>query len=406
MFLTGTFSEYPFFQLLEILLHKRETGLLEVSCPQQCGRFYVKNGEIKGGEVGNIRGTAAIELASTFENGSFKFNRLDSTEYARLVWEESFGPHNTTAENGSFRVRPILKQFRSYPIAAYGVLENVFFWLARALPQLLVYFGSVYRSLEKLGVLIVRRTFSFTQAKHVDFLSWEQHGGSRIPALHPALSEQHDALRHYLEILLKQARVQNLQIKRGLVLIRTESAVLWSLSATVFSRAMRELRSYEATAGRNLKDARISIAGRTRVYVATMWQSSKTVVPTFRRVEAVWQIALRRTKQLIIRTARILNFQKVRALIQERRAQTNVSFAMIVVVLLVGTTVSITKILRSNHEPNNVVSTKEESVGSYEAPQKVPRRRVKRKRRIGKQTSKKKQKVKATETALVKQAVL
>jgi len=106
---------------------------------------------------------------------------------------------------------------------------------------------------------------------------------------------------------------------------------------------------------------------------------------------------------MIFKTARILNFQNVRLLIQERRDQTNVSFALIVVILLVGTTVSITKILRSNQEPNDVLSTTDESVAAQPKVQrKVPRRRVKRTQRTGKQTPNKKQKVKDTETEVIK----
>src|SRR6476646_264455 len=109
MFLAGSFSEYPFGELLQIFLHKRETGLLEVSSPQQCGHFYIRNGEIKNGVLGKLRGAAAIELAGTLEDGSFKFKRLDSTEYAQVVWQESFGLSNVTTESDSFSVRAILK---------------------------------------------------------------------------------------------------------------------------------------------------------------------------------------------------------------------------------------------------------------------------------------------------------
>jgi len=194
MFLAGSFSEYPFFQLLEILLHKRETGLLEVSSPQQCGHFYLKNGEIKDGEVGKLRGAAAIELATTFEYGSFKFNRLDSTEYARFVWQESFGLQNVAAENASFGVGTILKQVSSFPIAVYGVLANAVLLLARrALPQLLVYLGSAYRGLEKPGVLIARRMISYAKAKYIDFLSWTQNGRGLVAALGSLPSERQAA---------------------------------------------------------------------------------------------------------------------------------------------------------------------------------------------------------------------
>ena len=430
MFLTGSFSEYPFGELLEIFLNKRETGLLEVSSPQQSGHFYIRNGEIKDGELGKLRGAAAIELAGTLEDGSFKFKRLDSTEYAQVVWQRSFGLSNVTAEVDSFSVRAILKQVPSYPIEAYSVLETAVLWLGqRALPPLLVYLGSAYRSLKKARVLIARRISSFVNAKIVDFSRWAPYRKTPVPLVPPMLSERQSELRRYLALgqeprLALLARGRNAVASRGgaarecpgefvhsethTTLPRSDrrSVVLLSLLTSAFIAAVQKVRPYGATAARNLRDGGNLIVSRTLLYAPTVWQLLKRVqvrirfVPSFSRAEAAWRILLRTPKQIIFKTACILN--NARELIQARRAQTNASFALIVLVLLVGTTVSITKILRNNDQPNKVISKEESGGAQPEAKPKTPRRRVKRIRRSGKQTPNKKQKIKDTETAVVK----
>lgn len=328
MFLTGSFSEYPLPQLLEILLHKRETGLLEVSSSQQCGHFYVNNGEIKNGEFGKVRGAAALDLAFSFEDGSFTFKRLDASEYARVVWEESFGHRNVVAESDPFAVRTILKQLPSFPIAAYGLPESAVLWVpGRPLQQLVVYLGVAYRTLQTLGVHIARPASLYTKAKCGALLRWAQYGRRAVAALRPVLLERQAIPHRYLQILFKRAGVLKIDFQ-------------------------------------------------------------------------TWHNALHTAKQVIFKAARILSLQTALALIQERRAQTNASFAMIVFVLIVGTTVSITKILRSNEEPTSVISTTVQSVAPQpETPPNIPRRRVKPKRRLIKQTPNNKQKVKNTETA-------
>ncbi len=86
--ITGRFIDYPL--LLEILLHRGETGLLEVSSPSESGYFYIKDGEIKDGELGKLRGAKAVEFARTLTDASFQFNAFPPAEYARVVWEKSF----------------------------------------------------------------------------------------------------------------------------------------------------------------------------------------------------------------------------------------------------------------------------------------------------------------------------
>src|SRR5258705_10884140 len=106
MLLAGSFSEYPLSLLLEILLHRRETGLLEVSSPKQSGFLYIKNGEVRDGEVGKLRGAAAVELAGSFVDASFQFKPLEPTDYARVVWEKSFGSNPAAGGISESSVQP------------------------------------------------------------------------------------------------------------------------------------------------------------------------------------------------------------------------------------------------------------------------------------------------------------
>jgi hypothetical protein len=132
--LAGSFTEYPFFLLQEIFHHRRETGLLEVTSPQHSGYFYVKNGEIKDGEVGKFRGAKAVEVVRNLSDASFQFKSLEPTDYARIVWERSFGSSQTVAATPSscpevFRIR--LAQVLSYAEAANEILQLVLLLLAQ-----------------------------------------------------------------------------------------------------------------------------------------------------------------------------------------------------------------------------------------------------------------------------------
>jgi hypothetical protein len=186
MLLAGSFSEYPLSLLLEILLHRRETGLLEVSSPKQSGFFYIKNGEIRDGEVGKLRGAAAVELAGSFVDASFQFKPLEPTDYARVVWEKSFGGNPAAGDTPDIRVqafRTMLEQFLSYTEAAFGILERAVVSLAqRALRQLLFYVPTTYRNLEKAGVFIARRTLAYATAAF-EFSKRAQARKKLLPAL-------------------------------------------------------------------------------------------------------------------------------------------------------------------------------------------------------------------------------
>jgi hypothetical protein len=134
MLLTGRFTEYPFFVLQEIFRLQRETGLLEVTSAQQSGYFYFKNGEIKDGEVGKFRGAKALEVVRNLRDASFQFTSLEPTDYARVVWERSFGSSQTVAATASirpevFRIR--LAQVLSNAEAANEILQLVLLSLAQ-----------------------------------------------------------------------------------------------------------------------------------------------------------------------------------------------------------------------------------------------------------------------------------
>jgi hypothetical protein len=231
MLLAGSFTEYPFFLLLEIFLRRHETGLLEVSSPRESGYFYVKNGEIKDGEVGNARGAAAVKLAGSLVDGSFQFKPLEPADYARIVWEKSFGPNTPVAADTPhflvemFRTR--LGQFRPYPEAAFGILEKALVSFAqRLLRQLLFYTPAAYHSLEKAGVSIGRSTLASATAAY-EFTKRAQVREKLQPVLRKALAASQIALRCIQEVLHKYAHVRKQRLQ--LPMIRKRAAMFPSL---------------------------------------------------------------------------------------------------------------------------------------------------------------------------------
>ena len=140
MLLAGSFSEYPLGLLLEILLHKRETGLLEVSSSKQSGYFFIKEGEIRGGEVGKLAGARAVELAGGLVGASFRFEPIEPTDYARVVWEKSFGLNRIEADTPGLRGETfptMLEQLLPSAEAAYGLLQRARVSLAQVRTKLL-----------------------------------------------------------------------------------------------------------------------------------------------------------------------------------------------------------------------------------------------------------------------------
>jgi hypothetical protein len=102
MLLAGTLREYPFPLLLEIFLHRGETGLLEVSSSKESGYFYIRNGKVKDGQIGKNKGLTALKVVRELQDGSFRFKPLEPADYARVVWQRSFGPTIVNAEHGRY----------------------------------------------------------------------------------------------------------------------------------------------------------------------------------------------------------------------------------------------------------------------------------------------------------------
>ena len=162
MLLVGSFTEYPFFLLQEIFHHRRETGLLEVTSDQQSGYFYVKNGEIKAGEVGKFRGAKAIEAVRNLSDASFQFKSLELSDYARLVWERSFGLSQTVAAIPSSR--PEVSRARLAQVLSFGevfseILQLVLLSLAQGgTRQILLYAAVASSGVKKLSSAAWRQT--------------------------------------------------------------------------------------------------------------------------------------------------------------------------------------------------------------------------------------------------------
>ena len=122
MLLAGTLREYPFSLLLEIFLHRGETGLLEVSSSKESGYFYIRNGKVKDGQIGKNKGLTAVNVVRELKDGSFRFRPLEPADYARVVWQRSFGP--TTGERGRF-ASVIADKLRQFRLVVVGQLKTL-----------------------------------------------------------------------------------------------------------------------------------------------------------------------------------------------------------------------------------------------------------------------------------------
>ena len=166
MLLTGSFREYPFFLLLEIFLRRGETGVLEVSSPEESGYFYIKNGKVKEGQIGTSRGAAAVKLVGRCVDGSFRFKPLEPTDYARVVWQRSFGPNALATDPTSIPVAAVRSKFghlRSYPAAAYRLPEQAPASLVHGmLRQSLLFPQAVYQSFTKIALFVQQRLVAWT----------------------------------------------------------------------------------------------------------------------------------------------------------------------------------------------------------------------------------------------------
>ena len=229
MLLAGSFTEYPFFLLQEIFHHRRETGLLEVTSAQQSGYFYVKNGEIKDGEVGKFRGAKAVEVVRTLTDASFQFKTLEPTDFARVVWERSFGSSGLVAVTPSihrevFRTR--LARVLSYAEEAHAILEQAVELLVQgAARKVRLYATVTSSSLKKVSGATGRQTLAAATTAY-GLLKKAQIKRKLLLALQKAISGWQVAQRRTKELNLKYS---NLLSFRSLAPIRKSGITLPSL---------------------------------------------------------------------------------------------------------------------------------------------------------------------------------
>lgn len=167
MLIAGNFREYPFPLLLEIFLHRRETGLLEVSSTQESGYFYIKNGKVKDGQIGKSKGLAAVKRVGKINDGSFRFKPLEPTDYARIVWQRSFGPTGPSIGQpaiSGLSIADKLGPLRFNPEVVSRVLNDVSSSAQRAFRQFVLYTSTAYHGLERIELFLRRRTVACVAA--------------------------------------------------------------------------------------------------------------------------------------------------------------------------------------------------------------------------------------------------
>ena len=193
MSIHGRLAEYPLSILLEIFLHRGETGLLEISSPSASGSFYLKDGELIDAALGNLRGAEAVRFGATLRDAYFQFNSLSPDEYLRLVWEDSFESSQPLADTS----RPPAVIFHS------------------ALDQFSAYVSATHRTSKRVLVSLAQQTLSFTKAageftwKFSANLACQLMAQARastklLSALRQAIAEWLIALRDYEAPLRKQ----------------------------------------------------------------------------------------------------------------------------------------------------------------------------------------------------------
>jgi len=167
MLLAGSLREYPFSLLLEIFLRRKETGLLEVSSTADSGYFYIKNGKVKDGQLGTSKGLAAIKLVEKFDEGSFRFKSIEPTDYARIVWQRSFGPTGSAIGEPALSASSLTDKLAELGITAAAikcVVNDLRSLAHQALRQFLLYTSITYRGLQKLELFLRRRTVTAVMA--------------------------------------------------------------------------------------------------------------------------------------------------------------------------------------------------------------------------------------------------
>jgi hypothetical protein len=373
MLLAGSFREYPFFLLLEIFLRRRETGLLEVvASPEESGYFYIRNGKIKDGQIGKCKGAAAVKLVGRFVDGSFRFKPLEPTDYARVVWQQSFGPNALSAEQPGFpaTIRNKLGQLRSYPAAASHVREQAVASTAqRALRTFLLYTLATNHSLQKSGLSLLRRTVATVTA------------GLAV------LKEAQIGTRLMLPFATARDKLGE---------FRSDTASVYKVSkealASSAQRGLRQFLSYTSAAWHSLRKSGPFLQRRILAWAtagAEFWKRAPVRTKRLGMPKsgfAKWQGRRRSSEQLKSKSPR--NFQVPLPSIPKRVAiaaafkggiENNLTFTIIMIVLWSFGGLLIYQIVRSQ-EPDQRI-TVDDNFDIQESPAKAPRTRTKRKGR-------------------------
>jgi len=184
MLVKGCFDEYPLLLLLDMFLHRKETGLLEISCPTGPGYLYIKDGELRDVVIGKMRGAEAFKFASELNGAYFEFNALSHAEYAGLVWR---------LDSSRFH-------------KSQGAVKSAYQSLSILLGQLFVYALLSYRSLKK-SLRSIWRQSVHTFYRQTEF--WRTTAITKLqPKLRAALSHGCIAFRTH------RLRLQGLTLKR------------------------------------------------------------------------------------------------------------------------------------------------------------------------------------------------
>jgi hypothetical protein len=350
--LSGSFREYPFNWLLEIFLHRKETGLLEVSSPVHSGYFYLKNGEIKDGEIGKLKGAEAIELARTCVDASFRFRRLDPTDYAQIVWQKSFGANNVNTPSPQAQiVRRLLARLLSYPIAAYGVLAGVAVTVVK-LPVLpLLRYQRTHRNLAKSVVGPSQQTFAYGKALKSWLLLYSRAAYESLGSFGVAAQRMPAHLRY-----------------------RTGAKRLLS-TGELAARCAQSLRDagYRTGAKRLLSTSEFAARSVQSLCAAGFRTGAKRLLSTT-------ELAARSVQSLRSCSVRRLNVMRyIRTVVPSRQQllQSNISFGVTVAAFLLVITACIYALVRTNHVPGSAFANTEENIGteSQATPRSVSTRR-------------------------------
>ncbi|HEY6119436.1 MAG TPA: DUF4388 domain-containing protein [Pyrinomonadaceae bacterium] len=345
MLIAGSFAEYPLFLLMEIFHHRRETGLLEVSSPNESGYFYIKNGEIKDGEFGKVRGLEAIELARGLEDASFSFKMLEPAEYARVVWEKNFGGLRLGGHANLPRSHSTLRHSLVHVATVFGGLEKA---LVSLTGQARTWGAATYGSLESAAVLLARQAQSRTAAAYRNL---ERAVVSTARQVQPQGA----------------AACSSLEKAATSTAVRTRSfatAAFNNLEKGAASAAGRT-HSYATPAYSNLKKAAVLTVTRTDSYTAPAYELTERAQAVRNRLSVLcetidaWQTAGRHRlkrfqNEVIVRCALKLRLERAVALIKKGAAmfprlfqeptRTRLVFGIIITSILIATLVTISQI--------------------------------------------------------------